>query len=100
MHPLPGSLADIGFVKNAGRHLCHPCHNCEKAKGLGKYICLKCHALIDEQPLIFKNDPYHPDHFDCANRGKELTADVRGLKGELDCLPSHDNMGAPICGAC
>uniref|UniRef100_G3R9W0 LIM zinc-binding domain-containing protein n=1 Tax=Gorilla gorilla gorilla TaxID=9595 RepID=G3R9W0_GORGO len=62
-------LADIGFVKNAGRHLCRPCHNREKARGLGKYICQKCHAIIDEQPLIFKNDPYHPDHFNCANCG-------------------------------
>ncbi|XP_073094859.1 LIM and senescent cell antigen-like-containing domain protein 1 isoform X7 [Manis javanica] len=93
-------LADIGFVKNAGRHLCRSCHNLEKARGLGKYICQKCHAVVDEQPLIFKNDPYHPDHFNCANCGKELTADARELKGELYCLPCHDKMGVPICGAC
>ncbi|KAL4608858.1 LIM and senescent cell antigen-like-containing domain protein 1 [Arapaima gigas] len=93
-------LADVGFVKNAGRHLCRPCHNREKARGLGKYICQKCHAIIDEQPLIFKNDPYHPDHFSCTNCGKELTADARELKGELYCLPCHDKMGVPICGAC
>lgn len=53
----------------AFRHLCRPCHNCEKARGLGKYICQKCHAIIEEQPLIFKNDPYHPDHFNCSNCG-------------------------------
>ncbi|TWW67897.1 LIM and senescent cell antigen-like-containing domain protein 1 [Takifugu flavidus] len=93
-------LADVGFVKNAGRHLCRPCHNREKARGLGKYICQKCHAIIEEQPLIFKNDPYHPDHFNCNNCGKELTADARELKGELYCLPCHDKMGVPICGAC
>lgn len=130
-------------------HLCRPCHNREKARGLGKYICQKCHAIIDEQPLIFKNDPYHPDHFNCSNCGlvrhlrkrtsfsyainrvlcstlcpqsparcytcilisiflievayfysKELTADARELKGELYCLPCHDKMGVPICGAC
>lgn len=50
-------------------HLCRPCHNREKARGLGKYICQKCHAIIEEQPLIFKNDPYHPDHFNCSNCG-------------------------------
>uniref|UniRef100_A0A672KBN3 LIM and senescent cell antigen-like-containing domain protein 1 n=1 Tax=Sinocyclocheilus grahami TaxID=75366 RepID=A0A672KBN3_SINGR len=93
-------LADVGFVKNAGRHLCRPCHNREKARGLGKYICQKCHAIIEEQPLIFKNDPYHPDHFNCSNCSKELTADARELKGELYCLPCHDKMGVPICGAC
>ncbi|KAI3377534.1 hypothetical protein L3Q82_008701 [Scortum barcoo] len=93
-------LADVGFVKNAGRHLCRPCHNREKARGLGKYICQKCHAIIEEQPLIFKNDPYHPDHFNCNNCGKELTAEARELKGELFCLPCHDKMGVPICGAC
>ena len=30
----------------------------------------------------------------------ELTADARELKGELYCLPCHDKMGVPICGAC
>lgn len=62
-------LADLGFVKNAGRHLCRPCHNREKAKGLGKYICQRCHLVIDEQPLMFKNDAYHPDHFSCTHCG-------------------------------
>lgn len=33
-------------------------------------------------------------------RSKELTADARELKGELYCLPCHDKMGVPICGAC
>ncbi|NXT96869.1 LIMS2 protein, partial [Buphagus erythrorhynchus] len=61
------TLADLGFVKNAGRHLCRPCHNREKAKGLGKYICQKCHLIIDEQPLMFRNDSYHPDHFNCTH---------------------------------
>ncbi|XP_029402656.1 LIM and senescent cell antigen-like-containing domain protein 2 isoform X3 [Mus pahari] len=81
-------------------HLCRPCHNREKAKGLGKFICQRCHLAIDEQPLMFKNDPYHPDHFSCSNCGKELTSDARELKGELYCLPCHDKMGIPICGAC
>jgi len=31
---------------------------------------------------------------------KELTVDARELKGELYCLPCHDKMGVPICGAC
>ncbi|XP_053352599.1 LIM and senescent cell antigen-like-containing domain protein 2 [Clarias gariepinus] len=93
-------LADVGFAKNAGRHLCRPCHMRERACGLGKYICQKCHTIIEEQPLIFRNDPYHPDHFNCSNCGKELTADARELKNELYCLPCHDKMGVPICGAC
>ncbi|PNI53397.1 LIMS2 isoform 6 [Pan troglodytes] len=93
-------LADLGFVKNAGRHLCRPCHNREKAKGLGKYICQRCHLVIDEQPLMFRSDAYHPDHFNCTHCGKELTAEARELKGELYCLPCHDKMGVPICGAC
>ncbi|EFB18322.1 hypothetical protein PANDA_017564 [Ailuropoda melanoleuca] len=81
-------------------HLCRPCHNREKAKGLGKYVCQRCHLVIDEQPLMFKNDAYHPDHFSCTHCGKELTAEARELKGELYCLPCHDKMGVPICGAC
>ncbi|XP_019480085.1 PREDICTED: LIM and senescent cell antigen-like-containing domain protein 2 isoform X3 [Hipposideros armiger] len=93
-------LADLGFVKNAGRHLCRPCHNREKAKGLGKYICQRCHLVIEEQPLMFKSDAYHPDHFSCTHCRKELTAEARELKGALYCLPCHDKMGVPICGAC
>lgn len=31
---------------------------------------------------------------------KELTAEAQELKGELYCLPCHDKMGVPICGAC
>lgn len=38
-------------------------------------------------------------HLSIFNR-KELTADARELKGELYCLPCHDKMGVPICGAC
>uniref|UniRef100_A0ABM5G2J3 LIM and senescent cell antigen-like-containing domain protein 2 isoform X4 n=1 Tax=Pogona vitticeps TaxID=103695 RepID=A0ABM5G2J3_9SAUR len=93
-------LAKATQADSSGRHLCRPCHNREKAKGLGKYICQKCHLIIDEQPLMFRNDSYHPDHFNCTHCGKELTAEARELKGELYCLPCHDKMGIPICGAC
>ncbi|XP_075386045.1 LIM and senescent cell antigen-like-containing domain protein 2 isoform X1 [Tenrec ecaudatus] len=82
------------------RHLCRPCHNQEKAKRLGKYVCQRCYLVIDEQPLMFRNDAYHADHFNCTHCGKELTAEARELKGELYCLPCHDKMGVPICGAC
>ncbi|KAF4799926.1 LIM and senescent cell antigen-like-containing domain protein 1 [Turdus rufiventris] len=60
------------------------------------------------------NNSWHPECFCCdiceivladigfvKNAGrKELTADARELKGELYCLPCHDKMGVPICGAC
>lgn len=36
----------------------------------------------------------------CVVFRKELTAEARELKGELYCLPCHDKMGIPICGAC
>nr|KAF6450409.1 LIM zinc finger domain containing 2 [Molossus molossus] len=93
-------LADLGFVRNAGRHLCRPCHNREKAKSLGKYLCQRCHQVIEEKPLMFRSDAYHPDHFSCTFCRKELTAEARELKGELCCLPCHDKVGVPICGAC
>lgn len=55
------------YLPASHRHLCRPCHNREKAKGLGKYICQRCHLVIDEQPLMFKSDAYHPDHFSCTH---------------------------------
>lgn len=66
---LDGTSQHLSFFLLALRHLCRPCHNREKAKGLGKYICQKCHLIIDEQPLMFKNDSYHPDHFSCTHCG-------------------------------
>lgn len=35
-------LADLGFVKNQGRALCHDCMAREKAISAGKYVCYKC----------------------------------------------------------
>ncbi|XP_054534947.1 LIM and senescent cell antigen-like-containing domain protein 2 isoform X1 [Pan troglodytes] len=95
-----GTCSPASRDLSSSRHLCRPCHNREKAKGLGKYICQRCHLVIDEQPLMFRSDAYHPDHFNCTHCGKELTAEARELKGELYCLPCHDKMGVPICGAC
>lgn len=59
------------------RHLCRKCHNGEKGHGLGKYICQKCHCIIEEVPLIYKNDPYHPDHFNCNNCGWVLNISLK-----------------------
>ena len=42
---------------------------------------------------------WSPGGFTLSSR-KELTAEARELKGELYCLPCHDKMGVPICGAC
>lgn len=48
-------LTDKGFFKNAGRALCGPCNDKEKAAAVGKYVCFKCRAIIDEgAPLKFK----------------------------------------------
>ena len=38
-------LADIGFVKNAGRALCRPCHKEEKEKP-SKHLCKKCQLVV------------------------------------------------------
>jgi hypothetical protein len=95
------TLADQGFIKNAGRALCHECNAKEKAAAIGKYICFKCHAIIDEGiPLKYKGEPYHPYHFNCKSCGVELNSDARVVKEELYCLRCHDKMGIPICGAC
>ena len=34
-------LADLGFVKNAGRALCHECNAKVKAEGPKRYMCQK-----------------------------------------------------------
>lgn len=67
-------------------------------------------ALIDDQPLKFRGEVYHPYHFNCTACGVELDSDAREVKGragfaandmnELYCLRCHDKMGIPICGAC
>jgi hypothetical protein len=43
------------FFQSKGRALCHECNAKEKAAAIGKYICFKCHAIIDEGiPLKYK----------------------------------------------
>lgn len=103
-------LADTGFIKNGGRALCHECNAKVKARGLGKYVCNKCHAMIDDQPLKFRGEVYHPYHFNCTACGVELDSNAREVRNrsgyakndmnELYCLRCHDKMGIPICGAC
>ncbi|XP_055334798.1 LIM and senescent cell antigen-like-containing domain protein 1 isoform X1 [Paramacrobiotus metropolitanus] len=95
-------LSDIGFMRNQGRALCHPCNDRVRAEAAGKYICYRCRAVIDDKPLKYKNEPYHPYHFNCSNPecGRELDSDAREIRGELYCLRCHDKMGIPICGAC
>ncbi|KAK4326541.1 hypothetical protein Pmani_002944 [Petrolisthes manimaculis] len=103
-------LADLGFIRNAGRALCHECNARVKAESQGKYMCHRCHATIDGEPLRWRGDTFHPYHFNCAACGNELTADAREVKSrpgytanemnELYCLRCHDKMGIPICGAC
>ncbi len=56
-------LADLGFIKNQGRALCHDCNAKVKAEGLGKYICQKCHGVIDDKPLRFRGEVYHAYHY-------------------------------------
>nr|CAG4651798.1 EOG090X05KU [Triops cancriformis] len=103
-------LADLGFIRYQNRAVCHDCNAMLKARSLGKHICHKCHAMIDEQPLRFRGEVYHPYHFNCASCGSELTHEAREVKSrpgysanemnELYCLRCHDKMGIPICGAC
>ena len=45
-------LTDKGFFKNAGRALCQPCNEKEKAAAVGKYTCFKCRAMIDDGQLL------------------------------------------------
>ncbi|XP_032081617.1 LIM and senescent cell antigen-like-containing domain protein 2 isoform X2 [Thamnophis elegans] len=76
--------------------------------------CGECGEFIIGRVIKAMNNNWHPECFRCElcnvvladlgfvkNAGrKELTADARELKGELYCLPCHDKMGIPICGAC
>merc|ERR1711953_199147 len=103
-------LADLGFIKNQGRALCHECNDKVKATSAGKYMCQKCRSVIDGEPLRFRGEVYHPYHFNCTACGIELTASAREVRtrpgytanelNELYCLRCHDKMGIPICGAC
>ncbi|KAG5335056.1 LIMS2 protein, partial [Acromyrmex charruanus] len=105
-----GELADAGFIKCQGRALCHTCNANVKAGVLGKHICHQCHGVIDDKPLRFRGELYHPYHFNCTTCGIELNSEAREVRSrpgyaanemnELYCLRCHDKMGIPICGAC
>jgi len=103
-------LADLGFIKNQGRALCHDCNAKVKAESAGKYMCQKCHQIIEGEPLKFRGEYYCPYHFNCTACGIELTSTAREVRtrpgytandlNELYCLRCHDKMGFPICAAC
>ncbi|CAK5090312.1 unnamed protein product [Meloidogyne enterolobii] len=94
-------LADVGFLRNAGRALCRECNEIEKAAGQGKYVCHKCRSIIEDgRHIKFRGDSFHPYHFNCKRCDVELTDDAREIGGALYCLRCHDLMGIPICGAC
>ncbi|XP_015422969.1 PREDICTED: LIM and senescent cell antigen-like-containing domain protein 2 [Myotis davidii] len=94
--PRPARAGAGGWVEV--RHLCRPCHSREKAKGLGKHVCQRCHLVIEEQPLMFRSDAYHPDHFSCTHCRKELTAEARELFFRLRGAPRHPE-DALCCGS-
>ncbi|CAG0915355.1 unnamed protein product [Notodromas monacha] len=103
-------LADMGFMKHGNEALCHGCFAGVKAAARGKHMCYKCHQIIEDGPLKFRGELYHPYHFNCNACGIELTSDAREVASrpgytsqdvnELYCLRCHDKMGIPICGAC
>ena len=37
--------------------------------------------MIDDRPLRFRGEVYHPYHFNCTACGIELNADAREVKG-------------------
>lgn len=73
-------LADSGFIRYQNRALCHDCNANIKAVGLGKYICHKCHGVIDDGPLRFRGEVYHGYHFNCTSCGVELDSTAREVK--------------------
>jgi len=63
-----------------GRAVCHDCNARLKAESLDKYMCFKCHSIIDGEPLRWRGDTYHPYHFNCSNCDVELTHMAREVK--------------------
>ena len=47
---------------------------------MGKYMCQKCHAPIEGEPLRFRGEYYCPYHFNCTGCGQELTSSAREVK--------------------
>ena len=90
-------LADLGFVKNQGRALCHECNDEVKATAEGKYMCQKCRSVIDGEPLRFRGEVYHPYHFNCTGCNKELTSSAVEVKSRpgytANELVSHSGQG-------
>lgn len=37
-------------------------------------------GMIDDKPLRFRGEVYHPYHFNCASCGMELNSDAREVK--------------------
>ncbi|KAF7282153.1 hypothetical protein GWI33_003119 [Rhynchophorus ferrugineus] len=104
------NLADTRFTQNNGNAVCYKCNSDLKAGRSLKYICRKCNEVIDDQPLRYDGEVYHPYHFRCTLCSIELDANARVLKyrpnmtrndkNKLYCLRCYDKMRLRICGGC
>merc|ERR1712018_694657 len=91
-------LADLGFIKNQGRALCHECNAKVKASSVGKYMCQICHSVIEGEPLRFRGEYYCPYHFNCKGCGVELTSSAReGGPGRV--TPRRNSMSSTVSAA-
>ncbi|CAF1108964.1 unnamed protein product [Adineta steineri] len=95
-------LIEMGFSKYNGRALCRECHIKEKAKdlSLSQHICSKCHQIIDNHCLKYKDEYHHAYHFQCTSCQIQLDENGREVRGLLYCLPCYNKLDVPVCGAC
>ncbi|KAG0724290.1 LIM domain-containing protein unc-97 [Chionoecetes opilio] len=67
-------LADLGFIRNAGRALCHECNARVKAESQGKYMCHKCHVGRSQQAALLFTRETHQQELSCnLNQVPQIT---------------------------
>ena len=55
---------------------------------------------VEDEQIRFKNEIYHPYHFNCKLCNIELNSSAREIKGELYCVKCQDKLDIAICAAC
>lgn len=44
------------------------------------YFIFACSGVVDDKPLKFRGEAYHPYHFNCTACGVELNSDAREVR--------------------
>uniref|UniRef100_A0AC34QHR5 LIM zinc-binding domain-containing protein n=1 Tax=Panagrolaimus sp. JU765 TaxID=591449 RepID=A0AC34QHR5_9BILA len=90
-------LIDKALYFEDDRSLCEFCHKSREKPD----ICAKCRGVVfPEEKLLYRNDIWHAEHFECVKCGCRLDATARIWQDRLYCQRCYDRYITVTCAHC